>query len=79
MGLQTATKNFVANGLVVSAVFTTARTGLYPSHTHGTKNTAHEPFVNPYKVLLSPLQLNWALKNFFNALDQKWPSILIPV
>jgi len=44
---------------------------LYKSHTHRTKNIAHQPLVDPHKVLLPPLYIKLGLmKNSVKTLDR---------
>jgi hypothetical protein len=48
---------------------------LHKSHTPGTKNVAHQPLVDPCKVLLPPLHIKLSLmKNFIQALDRNGPA-----
>jgi hypothetical protein len=48
---------------------------LYKSHAPGTKNVAHQPLVEPCKLLLPPLHINLGLiKNFVKALDRNGPA-----
>jgi hypothetical protein len=53
---------------------------LRKSHTPGTKNAAHQPLVDPCKVLLAPLHIKLGLmKKFRKGIRQKSASILILV
>jgi hypothetical protein len=50
---------------------------LRKSHTPGTKNAAHQPLVDPCKVLLAPLHIKLGLmKNFVKASDRNRPAFL---
>jgi hypothetical protein len=63
-----------------SVLYSKKNCPLYKSHTLRTKNIAHQPLVDPCKMLLIPLYIKLGShEKFCEDIRQKWHSILIHV